>query len=110
MRPTLAECRSVSANGRLASDANHTGVATPLPSRLKVVTLRYRPRKSTSKSTAGRWTGQSLVWVAMASPRRARVSRAPRAGTSGNAGRLAEAVAAVRGGAARSGGWRRVGT
>jgi hypothetical protein len=53
-------------------------------------------------STAGRWTGPSIAWVAMAALFRARVFRAPRAGTSGNAGRLAEAAAAVLGGAA----WR----
>ena len=68
MRRTFAECRSESANSRLSSVTNHTGVATPVPSRLKLVTLRYRPGKSASRSAAGRWTGRSIVWVAMASP------------------------------------------
>jgi hypothetical protein len=62
MRRIFAECRSVSANRRLPSDANHTGVAMPVPSRLKLVTLRYRPGKSASGSAAGS-RGRSIVCV-----------------------------------------------
>src|SRR5690349_3108963 len=65
-RRTFAECRSVSANSRLPSDTNHSGVATPVPSRLKLVRLRYRPGKTASTSAAGRSTGRSIVWVAIA--------------------------------------------
>jgi hypothetical protein len=59
-RRISAEPRSVKANSRLSSDTNHTGVATPVPSRLKLVILSYRPAKTASKS-AGRSTVVSIA-------------------------------------------------
>src|SRR5436190_480949 len=63
MRLIFAECRSMRANSRVPSDTNRTGVATPVPSRLKLVTLRYRPGKSASRS-AGRSAGRSFACAA----------------------------------------------
>jgi hypothetical protein len=45
IRLTLYESASVSTSRRPSSPANQTGVATPLPSRLKLVRLRYLPSK-----------------------------------------------------------------
>lgn len=49
MRRTFGEYRSVNANSRLPSETNQTGVATPVPSRLKRVALRNRPRKKAAE-------------------------------------------------------------
>src|SRR5215204_4496919 len=68
MRQTFAECKSVSANSRSPSDTNHSGVATPVPSCLRLVRLRYRPGKSASRSAAGRSMGRLIVWVVMVCP------------------------------------------
>src|SRR5687767_8269831 len=60
MRATFAECRSVSAYRQVSSETAHTGVATPVPSRLKLVMLRYRPGNCASRSAGRDWTKRSL--------------------------------------------------
>jgi hypothetical protein len=52
MRRTFHDPASVSAKIRSPSETAHTGVATPVPSRLNVVTLTKRPGNVEAAMTA----------------------------------------------------------
>ena len=59
IRLTFAECASVMASNRSPSTTNHSGVATGVPSRLKLTRLTYLPGIRADSGGAAR----SIVWV-----------------------------------------------
>src|SRR5689334_23901916 len=72
IRLTLYESASVSATRRPLSHANQTGVATPVPSGLKLVRLRYLPSKPSVAVSASRIVGLGTITHLL--PRSLRVS------------------------------------